>query len=208
MRKLSIGAVILAAGFVAFGSSPAWAIVIELVPSSQAVALGGQAEVDLVISGLGDLTAPSLGTFDLDVSFDPALLGLLVSGVTYGDPVLGDQLDLLGLGSLTSTTVGVGSVNLFELSLDLPDDLNNQQAGTFTLATLTFDGVGPGSSTLGLSIVALGDALGEPLTAEVRSALVTVVSEAVPVPEPGTLALVASGLVGLGAAARRRRRRR
>ena len=69
-------------------------------------------EVALQVSGLGDFTAPSLGTFDVTVTFSPALLDF--ERVTYGDPALGDQLDLSGLGTLIATTAGVGSVNLFE----------------------------------------------------------------------------------------------
>jgi hypothetical protein len=56
-----------------------------------------------------------LSTFDLNVAFDSNVLRFLASRLA--DPVLGDQLDLFGLGSLAGTTPGLGIVNLFELSL-------------------------------------------------------------------------------------------
>ncbi|MCI0530154.1 MAG: cohesin domain-containing protein [Nitrospira sp.] len=127
----------LVLGLIFFGSSSAHAISLEFVPPTQQVDIGDTFEVEIVILDLVDSAPPSLGTFDLDVIFDPTILSF--SSVTYGDPVLGDQLDLFGLGSITATTPGTGSVNFFELSLDSAADLNNLQAGDFTLATLTFD---------------------------------------------------------------------
>jgi hypothetical protein len=170
------------------------AITIGFDPVSQNVSLGSPAVVDLFISGLGDLTAPSLSTFDLDVTFDSSILSF--SSAAYGDPVLGDQLDLFGFGSIITTTPGAGYVNLFELSLDSIDDLNNLQAGAFTLATLTFDTIGIGTSPLGLSVNALGDENGDSLDAYIQSGSVNVRGNAVP--EPGTLLLVCSGLAGIG----------
>jgi hypothetical protein len=52
--------------------------------------------LNIFISGLGDGTAPSLSTFDLDISFDPTILAF--STAVFGDPILGDQLDIWGLG--------------------------------------------------------------------------------------------------------------
>ena len=76
-------------------------------PSAQDVVLGNQVSVALVISGLTDLGPPALGSFDIDVLFDPAILSF--GRATYGDPSLGDQLDPTGLaGIVTSTTPGVG----------------------------------------------------------------------------------------------------
>ncbi len=129
----------------------AHAITLSFDPISAEITQGSGVEVNLVISGLGTGTAPSLGTFDLDVDYDSSLLG--VSNVLFAD-----QLDLFGLGSITEWTSSIGSVNLSELSLELPSDLNLLQLDSFTLATLSFDTLGVGSSLLSYSNVILGDA--------------------------------------------------
>jgi len=180
--------------FLLFFVTPSSAIPIEIRfdPVSQTVPVGDTAEVALVISGLGDEIAPSVGVFDLDITFDPALLAF--SNVVYGD-----QLDLFGFGSDQFTTPSVGSVNLYELSLDLPWDLDDLQADSFTLATLTFDTLSIGTSFLDIfSVNALGDSWGNPLTADVQRGSIS------PVPEPATILLLVSGMAGLGVFGRRR----
>ncbi|NOZ67766.1 MAG: PEP-CTERM sorting domain-containing protein [Deferribacteres bacterium] len=179
-----------AALLVLFGTTGSRALTIVFDPVSQDVMAGDPVDVALVISGLGDYTADSLSTFDLDIVFDPAILGF--NSVSYGDPVLGDQLDIWGLGTITTTTPGAGFVNLYELSLDLPSDVDAYQAGSFTLATLSFDTLSPGMSYLDISVNALGDAWGDPLTVSTQGGIVNVV------PEPATLVLLGGGLAGLG----------
>ena len=129
-------------------------------------------------------------------------MGLI--GAVFGDPVLGDQLDLFGFGSITSFDDSVSSVvNLFELSFDLPSDLDTLQAGSFTLATLTFDTLAQGTSSVDLSINALGDAFGDQLAADLSNGSVNV-NTASAVPEPSTMMLLGFGLAGLGVMRRRR----
>ncbi len=165
------------------------AITIGFDPVFQEVEVGSPVEVALFISGLGDKATPSLSTFDVDISFNPTILAFDM--VIYGDPSLGDQLDLFGLGfPLTITTPSVGSVRLMELSLNDPDVLNNYQVASFTLAVLTFDTLALGTSPLNIVSYTLGDANGNPLTPDLIKGKVNVV------PEPGTFLLVASGLAG------------
>ena len=148
MKRFWMFSLVFAVGL-CFTAGPARAISLGIEPVSQDVMLGGSAAVAITISGLGDPGAPSLGVFDLDLAFDPSILAF--NTATFGDPVLGDQLDLFGFGSLTEVILGVGTVNLFELSFDFAVDLDTLQAGSFTLVTLSFDTVSLGSSALSAS---------------------------------------------------------
>jgi hypothetical protein len=169
--------------------------------SSATVTLGTTAAVTLDITGLGSGTA--LGTFDVNVGFDPGILGF--ASATYGDPSLGDQLDLESFGTFTNTTPGIGTVEVFELSLDSPSVLARSQATSFALVTLDFNTLGPGQSALSISINALGDQNGNSLNATAIDGTVTVNPSTVVAPEPGTVLLLGSGLLALVGAARKRR---
>jgi hypothetical protein len=184
--------ILFAAAFLLCSGSLAAARTLIIVPSDQTVSAGATVDVGVAISGLGSGTPPSLSVFDLDVTFDNSILSF--QGFTFGDPMLGDQLDHFGLGSLTSVTSGAGTVNLFQLSFDLPADLDALQAGDFTLGTLAFLAVSSGVSNLGVSVNALGNASGDPLTMDVLGGRVVV--DAAPVPEPAALLLLlAAGVV-------------
>ena len=170
------------------------AATLSLDPITQNATVGSPINVSLIITGLSDNAAPSLSTFDLDISFDPAILRL--SSVTFGDAVLGDQLDLFSLGNVDTSTLGVGTVNLFELSFDSASDLDSLQAGSFTLARLMFNALSEGVSDLGISVNALGDSLGDALAVSPAAASVTT-HAAAPVPLPASLLLLGTGLLGI-----------
>lgn len=133
------------------------AVTLEVVPSTTSAMTGDAITVDVVVSGLGNLAAPSLGTFDLDLQFDPAVFSF--TGTTYG-PELGDPMLA---EAITTTTPGVAAVNHLELSLLAPATLNANQADSFTLFTASFDAVAAGSGVFDLASNALGDENGAPL---------------------------------------------
>lgn len=172
--------VVLAGAVVAHAAS------ITVVPTNQSVNVSQQFLVDLQISELGAGAAPSLGTFDIDFSFDPGILSFV--SATYGK-----GLDVGGLGSLQVTTPGVGMVNLFQLSLDSAADLDALQPASFVLATLRFNGLSSGTSVLALSPNAIGDANGAALAAIITNGSVAVGN----IPEPSGFVFLISGLSSL-----------
>ena len=178
------------------GAVPAFAgsnISLHLDPPAQDVKLGDLAGVTVGISGLGDLAAPSLGAYDLNLAFDPALL-------SFHSIIFGDQLALAGPGgSITGVNPSTpGQVNVFEVSLVPTPVLNNTQTASFVLFTLTFDTLALGKSVLALSIINLADAEGALLAGVDGRGSINVI------PAPAALLL---GVVGSGVVNRLRRRR-
>lgn len=188
-RRLLFAALLSAAGIV-----PGHAAVVTINPATTSAIVGQSLLVNVDISDLVDGGAPSLGAFDIDVNFDPAILNF--TQITFGN-----GLDVLGLGGNSQeATAGAGVVNAFELSLDTIDDLNALQPGAFTLFTLTFQAVAAGASDLSLVVNSLADADGLDLAATTMGSSVDVA----PVPLPAAGWLLLSGLLGLNGVARRR----
>jgi hypothetical protein len=174
-----------------FSEAPVYAITIDIIPETYEVTVGTPVNVDIAISGLGDISSPSVGTFDIDIAFDPGVLSF--DSVTFGD-----QLDLFGLGDIRSVDTGIsGMVSLFELSLDSASDLDAFQMSAFTLATLTFDSHTIGTSAISLALNALGDSNGDLLMATMQDGSINVIAAPTGVPEPATWLLVGLGLLGM-----------
>lgn len=182
-------------------SREANAISLDFTPLYQDVILGNTAQVSIRISDLGVIDSPSLRSFDLEIVFDPTMLAF--SSVSYGDPVLGDQLDIFGLGSSILTNLyphpSVPTsfiVNLTEQSFDLPDTLNNFQAGDFLLATLNFTTMNTGNTALGILVNQLLDADGANLALSYAGVGAIRVQPKL-IPEPSVMALLGIGLIAL-----------
>jgi hypothetical protein len=179
------------AALLTFAGLDASAVGISLDPAQSTLSLGESVDVDLIVSGLGDMTAPSLGIFDIDVAYDPGVLQL--NFVSFGS-----ELSVL-FPSIQIATPSIGSVNLFELSLDAAVDLDANQPGSFTIATLTFELVAFGSSAITPTVTTLGDGFALPLPVDsVRGATVSAI------PEPSAAVLWAAGLLVLRGRLRRR----
>lgn len=175
------------------------AIDLVLVPDPTQVEAFDTVNVAVTISGLGDGGAPSVGVFELEVGFDEARLAL--GEPLFGDPVLGDQLALQQTSSIETGAGTSGQVNLFELSLDTPEDLDALQAPSFTMVTIPFTALANGPANVTLTITTLGDAGGGALTA-------TAGGTTIQVPESGPTPSGVAAMGALGIFLRRRRDRR
>ncbi len=178
------------------------AVVLSLEPAVFTANPGDSVTLDLTVSGLGNGAAPSLGAFEVNVTYDFTSLNFTgyTLGSSLGDVSLFEALD--------STTTAAGLIDLTEVSLLSPADLDALQADSFVLATLDFTvtaGLAPGQSTavqispLNLSLVD-GSSSSNPLsvTALNGAILSRQASPAGGVPEPATLALVLTGLGMIG----------
>jgi len=175
-------------------NNPAFAVSLSLSPASTNAATGDTVSLSLSISGLGNGNAPSLGAFDVNITYDSGALSL--NSYSYGS----------FLGNLSFETVEAGdgdlggTVNLALVSLLSSAELDALQPDTFVLANLMFavDALTPGMSTtvaIDTNYV-LGDAEGEPLNVDSMSDAV-IYNRPATVPEPTTIALFGVGIIGL-----------
>jgi hypothetical protein len=185
------GLVFLATASAALGVSQAQAYTVSLTPAAQTVGLGAQVAVGVSVS---DLAGMGIGSYQLDIAFDGAILGFdrVVDAVNLGFSV--------GLGF----TSGTGLVSVGDTSFDDPLLLLTRQDDDFLLFTLFFNAIDVGTSALGLTVSALSDVFGTEVAAPlVGNASVTVLDNTgSPASAPGTLVLL---LAAAAAAALARR---
>ncbi len=175
----------LAIALCAAGTQKAGASTVSLVPSTSTINVGDSVTVDVNVSGLGT----ALGGYDVTVDY-PSIFTL--NNVSFGDPILGDQLALSGVSSLTSTVPATNAEQLIELSLNTVTTLNTLQAPAFTMAVLNFTANGAGSGNFTLGGITLSDASGKVISSSISNATVSAVSA---VPEPSTVIPLAGMLV-------------
>ena len=201
MKRLAcyLSVVLLVGGL---GIQEAKAVSLSFQLSSSPVDIGDTVTLSAVIGDLGDFASPSLGAFDFNIDFDPSLVALTASPIAF-TTLLGDE----GVGeSVTGSSAGTGSINLFALSFLTASELDALQPSSFTLATLSFKALASDVNTFTFSSVLLGDAVGDPLTATLGNSTLTVNPSTPPpppptgVPEPASVLLFGIGTAALGIA--------
>ena len=169
--------------------------ILSFSPSAQSVPLGSLASVDVVVSGLEQ--GETLGGFDFVLFWDSSILSLNSS--SFGAA--------LGGATINAVVPAVGSVNAASVSLEDPATLLLlQSGGPFTVFTAVFNtlSVGTSSLTFGPSPFVFSDGEGIDIAGVTGTAgSITVTDGEIPVPEPGTMLMMATGL---GAAWLRKRR--
>lgn len=165
-------------------------------PQSSSINPGDGVTVDVMYSGA---VSPWLGAYDIDISWDPAILQIVA--VSWPD-------DFLGAPSLRDATFHADLVNVAEVALGSVADLGVAQSGQdpFRLFELLFVGTQtPGVGALTFSRVELADGNGATLNpGSVVNGSVTVGGGAA-VPEPATLWLLLGPALSSLAILRRRR---
>ncbi len=198
-RTRSIGATLLGALLFVSHIAGASATTLSISPSGQNVNLGQPTAVDIVIAGLGDGIAPSLGAFEVEIGFDESRLAL--SDVVFSD-LLGD----IGIDADASSTPSTSTVGLFGFSFLFADELALIQSDSFTLATLSFDTIAAGDANVRGISTFLSDGIGFELTLDqpIDDAVITIAAP-MQIPQPSVAWLA---LIGLLAFVRRPNQRR
>ncbi len=185
--KKSCTAVILALAFlVPLSAAP----LLDFSPSAQNVSVGDSFFVDINITGVTDLWAWEVGTFD----FGP--IGLLnVVAPLYTE------------GAFFTPGVGVsGTVNNAGAQItSLANSFSGSDpgvTGSGTLVRIYFQAMTVGTANLGLADILLLDSFLDPIVPDVPGIGSVTISDA-SIPEPSSLALLAAGLCAAGWVRRR-----
>lgn len=182
-------------------TTPSYAIMLDVLPSSTTVTAGNSFNVDIVVSGLHDSDPYEIvSAYDIFVGFDSTIID--IAGVSFSS-WLNDGIPGLSISGTNTSTPG--QVEVWEVSF-LPDAyLDTLQPDTIVLATLTFDALAEGVSSLNFlphpnPNFGFQDVKGrgaQVLQLAATGGRVTVNAPS-PIPAPSTILLLLAGLLTMG----------
>lgn len=189
--------------FSGFSGSSAGAATISLAQLGP-IQAGQQFDVAVAI----DLGSDSLYAFNVNVLYDASRFDVVA--VQFGDPVLGNQLELTGPSPFTHSAGGSpGSLTLFDWSQDSASAIDNLQESSFRLATVRFEADASASGSAGFDPYACAGCLNRPgggaVPVDGLVGFTASIQGGSTMPEPGAALLFA---VGMGVVALRARRQR
>lgn len=176
----------LGAALLSFAAAQAGAATLTATASPNPANVGQSVAVAVQI-----IDVPDLFTYQFSISFDPTVLQ--ATSVALGDILVTGGTSFGAPGAIDNSA---GTISFFYNTLIGPI---SGVTGSGTLANITFQAVGAGSSTFGFTDIMLLNSGGEDIAFGVANPRVDVSA----VPEPATYAMLGVGLIGVAALRRR-----